>query len=266
MIDERLNTLRYQLWCIEDPVVLPAHKLRAANVLVQAGKPAIELLVERFNQPGDPITMQQVLVPTGIMNPGPPRIMCVTLKYQIEQILYDIIAPDQAPRPELRGEIATQTSETLKTSMAPPKQTLAQMKSDWDAARDLSIGELAPTELGGAYALVDNWVAFWDEHRHNELEEIQNYYRAQVQRRWARNMSQATAQPGPRADQSRETEPPLPQNLGLLQKAYEQAWVLAEGAKGQPHRKPIAFKGLEDIQRRHPYLGPHVEYLLLQLA
>ena len=166
--------------------------------------------------------MEQVLVPTGIMNPGQPRMMCVTLKYQIEQILYDIIAPDQAPRPELRGEIATPPRDTLKTSVAPPKQTLAQMKSDWDAARDHSIGELAPTELGGAYAL-----SMTGSHFGMSIDTRTRRYSKLVPCSGAASM-------GSKHGQSTPTQPgrskprngtSLPQNLGLLQKAYEQAWV-----------------------------------------
>lgn len=261
-----MQELEYQLWCLEDPVVLPEHKLRATARLRAEGKHALGLLIERLSKPGDPIFMEEILVPTGVMNPGAPRTMRVSLKFQIESILYEILYPEQAPRPELRGEPVLTQPKTQRSAVPSPKQTLAEMKADWDNARDFAIGELAPTELGGAIAFVQDWESFWEEHQDKALEELQWWSRQQVQQRWAQSMSSAPTPLSARTSFNQDRENEGPENLEILTKAYEQAWKLFTGATDQPGRKPIAIKALEDIKTRHPYLEPHMNYLLQQLT
>ena len=88
-----IDELRYQLWCMEQAFVPADHKLRAVHALLQGGTLALSLLISRLAQPSDPLFLKETLIPTGPLNPGPPRKMCVTLKYQIETILYEILCP-----------------------------------------------------------------------------------------------------------------------------------------------------------------------------
>ena len=127
-----LNQLRYQLLCLEDPVVCPKHKLRATSALIAGGKTSIGLLIERMGKSGDCLFMDQLLVPTGPMNPGSPRKMRVSLKFQIEYILYEILYPEQAPRPELKGEPVTHDLKHNASAADAPQKSLAEMKAEWD--------------------------------------------------------------------------------------------------------------------------------------
>ncbi len=260
------ENLQYQLLCLEDPVVLPAHKLRATAILIAGGKLSLPLLIERLANPEDVLFMEELLVPTGVMNPGPPRAMAVTLKFQIENILYEILYPEQAPRPELRGEPVGIETDTKGTGAPSPVQTLAQMKADWENARDQGIDRLAPTELGGAYAFVQDWTSFWDDHGHKELEDLKKWSREQVKHRWAMNMANtplaSTQAPGTNPGPLREP----PANIPDLRKVYERAWALFEGARKDPAKKAIASKALQGTSARNPELKPHIDYLLSQLA
>ncbi|MBT6433401.1 MAG: hypothetical protein HOK97_05255 [Deltaproteobacteria bacterium] len=269
LCDENINELRYQLLCMEQPFVLAEHKLRASHTLTQGGQLSLGILIERLAEPGDPIFLNEMLVTTGPLNPGPPRKMRVTLKYQIEHILYEILYPEQSPRAELLGDSQLNTDISTGPSKPLPKQSLMEMKADWDKARDLAIGELSPAELGGAYAFVSDWQSFWATHGNKDLDALRKWSRVQVEAIWSGHFGAQT--PGTQS----VTNAPVPEDsaphLGLedeekLRIAYSRAWSLYEGARNTAARKPIAFRGLEDIQKRHPRLKLHLDYLRKLLA
>ena len=174
-------------------------------------------------------------------------------------------ATEQAPRPELKGDTVLTHSQPGANGASPPPQTLAEMKADWDNARDEGIGSLSPSELGPAYAFVSDWNSWWKEHQDKELSQLKVWSRDQVRRRWTLNMASNPNPPAPPLNKPCETTKPLAE-IEVLKRCYEQAWVLFEGAKGNPARRLVAIKALNDMKSRHPYLSPHIAHLLQQLA
>jgi len=260
------DDLSYQLFCMEDPAVLPAHKLRASNRLLQGGKQSVGVLIKRLEGASDPLFMHDFLVATGPMNPGAPRKMSVSLKYQIENILYQIIYPEQAPRPELRGEPVIEDKATTSTATHSPApiQSLAAMKADWENARDQAIGELSPSELGGAYAFIADWQEFWRIHGTKSLADLRTWGRQQVEELWSTNLDNLS---GARHLQQPVTvalaaDPETPtQDLDEKRKAYARAWLLFEGTQEITSRKAIALKGFDELEKKHPSLSPHLDHL-----
>ena len=245
------------------------HKLRATAQLVNGGKQSMKALIDRLLQAGDPVCFQNILVPTGVMNPGKPRKLTVTLKFQIETILYDILYPEQAPRPELAGESIREFRPKAHSEQqaSTPAQTLAEMKASWDHARDEAIGELAPAELGAAYPFIEDWAKFWQANNHKDLQTLKDWSKERVKRRWAKNMlGPPVVSKNPERTPHEAQRTQLPANIETLRRAYAQAWLLYDGAKNHESRKPIAFKGLEDLAKRHHELELHITYLLQLLA
>ena len=268
-MSQSIEELRYQLLCMEDPFVPPAHKLRASQWLMQGGKLSLGILIERLELPPDPVFLEETLVPTGPLNPGSPRKMCVTLKFQIEYLLYEILYPQQSPRPELLGEPPERQDTNRTATLSLPTQSLSQMKADWDSARDTAIGELAPAELGGCYAFISDWQAFWKIHGHKDLDALRQWSRAQVEAIWSGHIGGLTQ--GRHSSvrttvalQSVADESTI--DIEPLRKAYERAWSLYAGAKAVESRKPIAIKGLADLKKKHPRLAPHTDHLRILLT
>jgi hypothetical protein len=254
---------------MEEPFVLPAHKLRASQMLLQGGKQSLGILIERLALSADPVFLEQTLVPTGPLNPGPPRKMCVTLKFQIEYLLYEILYPQQSPRPELLGERTGPQGTSSTATQALPTQSLAQMKADWDSARDTAIGELAPAELGGCYAFISDWQAFWKIHGHKDLDSLRQWSRTQVEAIWSGHLGGLTQgrHSGVRTTVALQSVARTSTiDIEPLRNAYERAWSLYQGAATVQERKLIAFKGLDELEKKHPSLTPHLGYLRMLLT
>lgn len=143
------------------------------------------------------------------------------------------------------------------------------MKADWDDVRDTAIGELSPAELGASYAFISNWQSFWKVHGHKDLEALRTWSRIQVEAIWSGHLSgefrgtHTRLEPTTALGSVKEGHN---SNVSQEHKFYTQAWALCSGALTESSRKPIAFKGLAEIEKRHPILAPHIEYLRKRLT
>jgi hypothetical protein len=163
------TNLQEQIAIVYDDKAPGETKLVAADAVVDGGKAAIPLLVERLGRGENPIFLDQMKVPTGPMHAGPPTVLPVTIKFQIESMLYRIIAPDdQMP--------------TGESASAP---------GDLGALIDSSLLDASRPPL----AFVEDWSAWWNTHQHESLDEMRAWAKAEVDRLWDEIHAQTTAPP-----------------------------------------------------------------------
>jgi len=161
------SNLLQQIAILYDEKAPGEAKLVAADALVDAGKGAIPLLIDRLGQDENPIFLDRMKVATGPMHAGPPTVLPVGVKFQIESMLYRIIAPDDqvptekaAPAP---GGIGALIDSSLLDASRPP------------------------------LAFVKDWSAWWGAHKHDSLEEMRAWAKAEVNRLWDEIHAQTTA-------------------------------------------------------------------------
>lgn len=163
------DKVREQIEILFDAQAPGEAKLVASDTIVEAGKAAIPLLIERLQRPENPLFLDAMKVPTGPMHAGPPAVMPVAVKFQIERLLYQIIQPDDHPA-------------------APATRPASE---DPAALIDRSLLDRARPPL----AFVKDWPGWWQAHKGETLDEMRSWSRQEIDRLWAEIHDQTTAPP-----------------------------------------------------------------------
>ncbi len=168
--------LKEQLAILEDAHAPEDQKLVASERLVDAGADAIPLLVERLAVADDPIFLDTMRIPTGPMHAGPPVVRQVTVRYQVERMLYAIIYPQPWPKD------------------APVQKADRGPLSDPAYADVLSPAILMSSRP--PLAFVKDWQSWLKTHRSESLEEMRAWSLEEVDRLWS-SIYQETSPPPP---------------------------------------------------------------------
>ena len=149
-------------------------KLVACDRLVDAGKDAIPILVERLGQLDDPVFLSDAPVSTGPMHTGPPIVREVNLKFQLQTLLYRIICPDPL--------VDDRKNDSPPDPMTGP---------DLDAALSPKVLQASRPQL----AFVEDWPSWWKQHQSESLEDIRDWSAREVDALWGRIYDQTTPPP-----------------------------------------------------------------------
>lgn len=168
-MSERQSLIAEQIKRLDDSSASPEVKLDASRTLVSAGKDAIGPLIARLEQPDDPVFLESMEVDTGPMNAGPPAAVPVSVKFQVERLLYQIVYPDDFPGLKARPP------------QNPPPGALANLQAKFDVGRDaLTSEDVSRPPL----AFIDDWQSWWVAHQGESLDDIRKWARREVDRIW----------------------------------------------------------------------------------
>ena len=131
------SSLRAALSLLDEKKASQDDKLAACEALVDAGAEAIPLLVERLLAEHDPVFLEDLLVDTGPMNAGPTQNVTVSVKFQVEALLYCIVWPEDEAPPNADGK----------------KDPLQALRPD---PAELNLGDARPP-----LAFVNDWSNWW---------------------------------------------------------------------------------------------------------
>lgn len=168
--------LRDQIARLDDSSATDEAKKEAVRALAGAGVASIGLLVERLAKDGDAVCFERAPIATGPMNPGPTKISAVTVKFIVEELLYQIIAP----------------SDPVASAAATKTGALGALEAQWAADRAALDGE-APSRP--PIAFVDDWSTWWTAHRGEDLDVLRAWSRDEIDRRWALSHEETSLPP-----------------------------------------------------------------------
>lgn len=164
--------LRAQLRILDDAAAPRDAKRVACDRLTDAGTAAIPVLIERLHNSDDPIFLDAVRVQTGPMHAGAPVVRDVTVKFQVESLLYRIIYPEPWPA----------------DGPTPPAD-----RGPANIAEALSPGILANSRP--PLAFVEDWASWWKTHAGESLDTIRAWSLGEVDARWQRVYRETSAPP-----------------------------------------------------------------------
>jgi len=165
-----LKELKDHITILDDEAAPGDAKMVSSDAIVAAGKTAISLLIDRLQQPDDPLFLEQLRVPTGPMHAGPPAVVPVRVKYHVETLLYRIVYP----------------SGTIADDGAAP--------ATGDSPADLISRDVLDQERP-PLAFIDNWPAWWQTHQGESLDEIQSWSQGAIDQLWEKVHAETTPPP-----------------------------------------------------------------------
>lgn len=95
----QLRALSYQLGNLDDELLGAEEKQAALQALEAAGLTAAPLLVVRLAGP-DAFFLDDRVIETGPLNPGPPLRAATSVHFELEALLYRLVTPPDAIREE----------------------------------------------------------------------------------------------------------------------------------------------------------------------
>jgi len=175
-----LSEIEERIAVLDDASAPVEAKLDASRTLETLGKASIGPLIARLGQAADPVFLEDAVVEPGPMSSGPAARVPVSVKFEVERILYAIVYPDDFPGMKPR----------------PPKDAppvaLANLQAKFDVGRDaLTSEDVARPPI----AFIEDWPTWWKEHQGESLAEIRKWARREVARTWSELRRQTEPSP-----------------------------------------------------------------------
>lgn len=228
--------IRYRILVLGDDVVTAEDKVEAVEVLEGAGKDAIPFLVERLLDRKDAVFLEHSRVTTGPLHATPDAVVRTGVRYQVETILYSIIAPERR-----RGA---------------PKTKLDTLKPD--------VGPLPSSRPPIPW--VADWNLFWRAHKAESLEAMRAWSAEEIERRWDAIDDGHGAALVP-ASAAGFGVPPLDDSVetAAVRERYRQARALFLEARQDTKKGSDAKRSLAELGKANARLKVHTDFMVDRL-
>ena len=229
------NEINYRILVLGDDVVTVDDKHEASEVLVGAGKDAIALLVERLLDRRDALFLEQTSVATGPLHAAPAALLPTTVRYQVETLLYRIVAPQ-------RRALENKTRlDALKPQVSAP-------------------------DVRPPIPWVADWGLFQRAHKNESIEDIRAWSAEELDRRWQAIDERLHA---PVVPASSVGSAPAPRDEGAdvnaLRAQYAKARAIFMEARRDPKQGTDARRSLA-LLGKHPRLKVHTDFMAEALS